>query len=194
MAAAPALPPPPLLEPSSCVAILTALDLTPALLAVLEAQLVRDRNRFVCLQFCTMAREACAAAQAAVAAGDAAGLARSAALRFALMQEAGGGGYVAGCLFYPRGAATSQLSPEQQHVYIELLVCAAPRRGHASSLLAAVEAHVAASPGAFGHPTHLRLLSVASARQFWECCGFSEPDKQQESSKPLAASRVWAAA
>lgn len=167
LSVAPAPPPPP---QQPAVRIFGSLDLTLADVRRLEAELVASRNRFVCLQLATMAREQHAAVQQARAAEDSHQLAAAARMHFATLEV--GGQLVAGALFYPRdcslkggchgsgsegaaaaaAAGTLQLtcasgcrSPANDpHVYVELLVTNQPGRGWGSLLLAAIERHAAA--------------------------------------------------
>eukprot|EP00887_Chlorella_sp_A99_P005709 scaffold1.g5709.t1 len=175
------------------VSILSSLQLTPDMLVEMEEQLVGSRNRFVCLQLVTMAREQHAAAVAAAAAGDGAVLAAAARVHVALLRA--GGTLVAGALFYPRrlaeaaagpagsgAAAVARCARNEEHVYIELLVCSRPRAGHGSALLRAVESFARA---AMREATHVRLLSVESAQGFYLAAGYGAPDGHHESCKPL---------
>lgn len=166
----PAAAPP--LQPA--VRIFSSLDLALADVQRLERELVASRNRFVCLQLATMAREQHAAVQQPRAASDSRQLAAAARMHFATLEV--DGQLVAGALFYPRdssrkgwcessgsdgtqqaaaeGQATSQPSTDHRsmrtssahdpHVYVELLVTNQPGRGWGSLLLAAIEQHAAA--------------------------------------------------
>lgn len=212
MAAVPAAPPAPpaastqLAQPA--VRIVSSLDLTLADVQRLERELVAARNRFVCLQLATMAREQHAAVRQALAAGDSRQLAAAARLHFATLEAEGA--LVAGAVFYPRdtsrkgGAAScgtdstqrpaSGSCPEDEpHVYVELLVTRQPGEGWGSLLLAAVERHAAAhaatslaAPSRTA-PRAIKLLSVGSAQQFYRRCGYGEPDERREMRKVLAA-------
>lgn len=94
------LPPvaPPIQQPA--IRIFSSLDLTLVDVSRLEAQLVASRNRFVCLQLATMAREQLAAVQQARAAGESRQLAAAARMHFATLEV--DGSLAAGALFYPR--------------------------------------------------------------------------------------------
>ncbi|KAI7838912.1 hypothetical protein COHA_007318 [Chlorella ohadii] len=86
--------------PQPAIRIFSSLELTLADVSRLEAQLVASRNRFVCLQLATMAREQLAAVQKARAAGDSRQLVAAARMHFATLEV--DGLLVAGALFYPR--------------------------------------------------------------------------------------------
>lgn len=104
---APAIPAPQL--PHS-IRFICSLDLTPADVARLEAELVGARNRFVCLLCHQMAKEQLEAVQALRAAppGPAADAqhARLAAQHFAVLEA--GEALVAAAFFYPRSTSTAK--------------------------------------------------------------------------------------
>lgn len=66
----------------------------------LEAELVGSRNRFVCMQLASMAREQLGRVAAAAAAGDSQQQAQAARMHWATLEV--GGALVVGALFYPR--------------------------------------------------------------------------------------------
>jgi hypothetical protein len=116
---------------------------TPAHLARLadaSTGLVRDRNRFVCLQLLTMAREQAAKAAIALASGDSPGLAAARAVFLSTLEAEGR--VVGAALHYPRarskaaaagaGGAGTGLVP---HMYVELICTNEPGHGWGSVLL-----------------------------------------------------------
>lgn len=128
---------------------------TPETVARLSSGLVRDRNRFVCMQLATMASEQLSKVAAARAAGDAAAL-RAAGSVFLSTLEAGGH-VVGGALHYPRAASKAAAAavaepagkPEPAgkaasggcgggvfpHMYVELICINEPGKGYGSLLL-----------------------------------------------------------
>lgn len=90
-------------QPQPAIRIFSSLDLALADVQRLERELAASRNRFVCLQLATMAREQHAAVQQARAAGDSRQLAAAARMHFATLEV--DGQLVAGALFYPRDSS-----------------------------------------------------------------------------------------
>jgi hypothetical protein len=144
------------LEGGAVAETLPSTEWPPALVARLSSALVRDRNRFVCLQLATMAAEQLEAAARARREGDRAALARAATVFLSTLEV--GGELVGAALHYPRAAskaaAPGVVIPQQQtslqgggegegacgggvfpHVYVELICINQPGRGYGSVLL-----------------------------------------------------------
>ena len=182
------------------IEVFCSLALTSQRLAGL-AELVGTRNRFVCLQLCTMAKEQHVSNLAAAASGDEAALAKARALHLGVARAEGT--VVAAAIFYRRHLAPPDAAPlrsspadaEQAcsrglpHAYIQLICTSQPAKGYGSVLLRAVERFVVLNAARPGGVTHLRLLSVESARQFYARHGYRDAaaEGHHEMVKPLSA-------
>eukprot|EP00879_Flechtneria_rotunda_P003706 GHRR01003944.1.p1 GENE.GHRR01003944.1~~GHRR01003944.1.p1 ORF type:complete len:296 (+),score=101.33 GHRR01003944.1:614-1501(+) len=128
--------------------------------------LIQSRNKFVCFQLVTMAKEQYAKVQQATVDGDAATLhfARFTFMGKLLVQ--GIQHVVAAALFYPR--TSSKDGVYMPHMYIELLCCNSPGNGYGTVLLQHLEQFVACaggylSAGFVNSPNTQAQLSSASS-------------------------------